>query len=180
MRTLKLTGQVVALAAVAGLLGLLVWRLTHQPKRARTGEPAPTFVLQRLDRNDVLDLSSLRGKAVVLNFWASWCEPCKREAKTLEQSWRSHRRQGLVVVGVDANDHDSDARRFMRAHGVTYPVVRDSNGSIAANSYNVSDLPMTFFINRKGLLVGHGIRGAVGDEQYHADFQRGIQEALGS
>jgi peroxiredoxin len=176
----RMTAQAVALTAVAALLVLLIWHLTHQPKHAKTGEPAPTFVLQRLDRNDVLDLSSLRGKAVVLNFWASWCEPCKREAKTLEQSWRSYRGKGLVVLGVDANDHDSDARRFMRAHGVTYPVVRDSNGSIAANSYNVSDLPMTFFINRKGLLVGDGIRGAVGDEQYHADFRRGIQEALGS
>ena len=85
-----------------------------------------------------------------------------------------------VVLGVDANDVDSDARRFMQAHGITYPVVRDSNGSIAANSYNVSDLPMTFFINRKGLLVGDAIRGAVGDSQYRSDFRRGIQEALGS
>ena len=175
-----MTAQAVALAAVAVLLVLLIWHLTHQPKRARAGEAAPTFVLQRLDHNDVLDLSSLRGKGVVLNFWASWCEPCKREAKTLEQSWRSYRKQGLVVIGVDANDHDSDARRFMRAHGITYPVVRDSNGSIAANSYNVSDLPMTFFINRKGLLVGDGIRGAVGDEQYRGDFRRGVEGALGS
>ena len=175
-----MTAQVVALAAVAVLLVLLIWHLTHQPRRAKAGEAAPAFVLQRLDRDAVLDLSSLRGKGVILNFWASWCEPCKREAKTLEQSWRSNRRRGLVVVGVDANDHDSDARRFMRAHGITYPVVRDSNGSIAANSYNVSDLPMTFFINRRGLLVGDGIRGAVGDEQYRADFRRGVQAALGS
>ncbi len=175
-----MTAQAVALAAVAVLLVLLIWHLTHQPKHAKAGEAAPTFVLQRLDHDDVLDLSSLRGKGVVLNFWASWCGPCKREARTLEQSWRSYRRRGLVVLGVDANDVDSDARRFMQAHGITYPVVRDSNGSIAANSYNVSDLPMTFFINRKGLLVGDAIRGAVGDSQYRSDFRRGIQEALGS
>jgi cytochrome c biogenesis protein CcmG/thiol:disulfide interchange protein DsbE len=175
-----MTAQAVALAAVAVLLGLLIWHLTHQPKHAKAGEAAPTFVLQRLDHDDVLDLSSFRGKGVVLNFWASWCAPCKREARTLEQSWRSYRGRGLVVLGVDANDVDSDARRFMRAHGITYPVVRDSNGSIAANSYNVSDLPMTFFINRKGLLVGDAIRGAVGDSQYRSDFRRGIQEALGS
>jgi peroxiredoxin len=176
----RMTAQAVALAAVAVLLVLLIWHLTHHPKHAKAGETAPTFVLQRLDHDGVLDLSALRGKGVVLNFWASWCEPCKREAKTLEQSWRTYRNRGLVVLGVDANDVDSDARRFMRAHGITYPVVRDANGSIAANSYNVSDLPMTFFINRKGLLVGDGIRGAVGDRQYRSDFRRGIEEALGS
>jgi cytochrome c biogenesis protein CcmG, thiol:disulfide interchange protein DsbE len=175
-----MTAQAVALAAVAVLLGVLIWHLAHQPDRAKSGEAAPTFVLQRLDREDVLDLSSLRGKAVVLNFWASWCGPCKREAKTLEESWRTYRKQGLVVVGVDARDQDSDARRFMRAHRITYPIVRDTSGSIAANSYNVSDLPMTFFINRKGELVGAGIRGAVGDDQYRGEFERGIQAALNS
>jgi cytochrome c biogenesis protein CcmG, thiol:disulfide interchange protein DsbE len=180
MRSARTTAQIAALAAVAGLLVVLIWHLTHQPHRAKTGESAPAFVLQRLDRDDVLDLSTLRGKGVVLNFWASWCGPCKREAKTLEQTWQAGRKRGLVVIGVDANDRDSDARRFMRAHGITYPVVRDSNGSIAANSYNVSDLPMTFFINRKGLIVGDGIRGAVGDEQYRAAFRRGIEAALGS
>src|SRR3954467_10713496 len=180
MTKARMTAQVVALATVAVLLVLLIWHLTHQPEHAKAGETAPTFVLQRLDHDDVLDLSALRGKGVVLNFWASWCEPCKREAKTLEESWRRYRGRGLVVLGVDANDVDSDARRFMQAHGITYPVVRDSNGSIAANSYNVSDLPMTFFINRKGLLVGERIRGAVGDTQYRSDFRRGIEEALGS
>src|SRR4029079_8385415 len=102
MTRARMTAQAVALTAVAALLVLLIWHLTHQPKRAKTGEPAPTFVLQRLDRSDVLALSSLRGKAVVLSCWASWCEPCKREAKTLEQSWRSYRGKGVVVLGGGA------------------------------------------------------------------------------
>jgi len=172
--------QIAALAAVAVLLVVLIWRLTHQPHRASIGGPAPTFALQRLDRDAILDLSRLRGKPVVLNFWASWCEPCKAEAATLERTWRRYRKRGLVLVGVDVNDADSDARKFMRAHGVTYPVVRDPNGSIAANSYNVADLPMTFFIDRQGRLVGSQIRGDVGNPARAKEFRSGLQEVLGS
>jgi cytochrome c biogenesis protein CcmG, thiol:disulfide interchange protein DsbE len=176
----RVTAQIVALAAVAVMLIVLIWHLTHQPRHASIGAAAPTFVLQRLDRDGILDLSALRGKPVVLNFWASWCGPCKREAATLERTWQRYRKQGLVLVGVDVNDADSDARRFMRAHGVTYPVVRDPNGSIAANSYNVADLPMTFFVDKRGRLVGTRIRGAVGAAKFAADFRSGLQAALGS
>jgi cytochrome c biogenesis protein CcmG/thiol:disulfide interchange protein DsbE len=172
--------QIVALAAVAVLLLVLIWRLTHEPPRATAGEPAPTFALQRLDRNAILDLSRLRGHPVVLNFWASWCRPCKAEAATLERTWRQYRKQGLVLVGVDVNDADSDARRFMQAHGITYPVVRDPNGSIAANSYNVADLPMTFFIDRRGRLAATQIRGDVGDSARAKEFRTGLQAVLGS
>ena len=101
MRTLKLSGQVVALAAVAGLLGLLVWRLTHQTKPPRIGAAAPVFSLQRIDSPGTVDLASLRGKAVVLNFWASWCVPCKGEASMLESAWQQYRKQGVVFLGVD-------------------------------------------------------------------------------
>src|SRR6059058_1042042 len=96
-RTLKLTGQGLALAAVAGLLGLLVWRLTHQSHPPKLGGPAPAFSLKRVDAPGTkLTLASLRGKPVVLNFWASWCVPCKGEAKLLEQTWQQYRARGLV------------------------------------------------------------------------------------
>jgi cytochrome c biogenesis protein CcmG/thiol:disulfide interchange protein DsbE len=180
MSAARLTAQIAALAAVAVLLAVLIWRLTHQHEHAKAGEPAPTFTLQRLDRDTVLDLASLRGKPVVLNFWASWCIPCKREAGVLEQSWQRYRTRGLTIVGIDANDADADARRFMRAHDITYPVVRDPNGSIAADSYNVADLPMTFFVDRRGRLVGTPIRGAVSDRDRLPAFRSGLRAALGS
>ena len=177
MRTLKLTGQVVALAVVAGLLGLLVWRLTHQSKPPKIGGPAPAFSLRRLDTNGTLALASLRGKPVVLNFWASWCVPCKGEAKMLEDAWQRYRSQGVVFVGIDWHDVKSDARRFLDHHGVTYPTVLDGSGSIT-DRYGVVGVPETYFIDRRGRLVGEHIVGTVVNQKDR--FRSGVEAALGS
>lgn len=177
MRTLKLTGQVVALAAVAGLLGLLVWRLTHQSKPPKIGGQAPAFSLRRLDTNGTLALASLRGKPVVLNFWASWCVPCKGEAKMLEDAWQRYRSQGVVFVGIDWHDVKSDARRFLDHHGVTYPTVLDGSGSIT-DRYGVVGVPETYFIDRRGRLVGEHIVGTVVNQKDR--FRSGVEAALGS
>jgi cytochrome c biogenesis protein CcmG, thiol:disulfide interchange protein DsbE len=177
MRTLKLSGQIVALAAVAGLLGLLVWRLTHQSHPPRIGGPAPGFTLRRIGAPGTLDLAALRGKPVVLNFWASWCVPCKAEAKMLEQTWRQYRKEGVVFLGIDYHDVTSDARTFLSHHGVTYPIVQDGSGAVA-DRYGVSAVPETYFVDRRGRLVGEHILGTVVDQ---ADaFRRGVEAALDS
>jgi cytochrome c biogenesis protein CcmG/thiol:disulfide interchange protein DsbE len=178
MRSLKLTGQVVALVAVAGLLGLLVWRLTHQSHAPKTGTPAPHFTATRLE-GGTFDLKSVRGKAVVLNFWASWCPPCKTEAAELERQWQRYRGQGVVFLGIDYNDVRSDARKFLERHGITYPTLLDGSGSIG-DRYGLSAVPETYFINRQGHIVGEHIRGPITDATWAAAFQRGIKAALGS
>jgi cytochrome c biogenesis protein CcmG, thiol:disulfide interchange protein DsbE len=178
VRTARLTAQVVALAAVVALFAVLVWRLTHQPSGPKLGGPAPGFSLERLDGGGKLALSSLRGRAVVLNFWASWCDPCKREAPTLERLWHRYRSRGVVFVGIDANDAASDARRFLRAHGITYPTVHDAHGLVAANSYNVANMPMTFFVDRTGRLVDTRVLGPVSEKRFGDEFERGLQAAL--
>ena len=175
MRALKLTGQVVALAAVAGLLGLLIWRVTHRTTAPAIGGPAPAFSLSRVDTPGKLELASLRGKPVVLNFWASWCVPCKGEATMLEQAWQQYRKQGVVFVGVDYHDVTSDARRFLQHHDVTYPSVQDGSGSIA-DRYGVSAVPETYFIDRRGRLVGTHIVGTVVNQA--EAFRRGVEAAL--
>ena len=118
----KLVGQVLALGLVAALLALLAWKVVEDEtgggsivERVERGErpAAPELELDRLDRDGSLSLASLRGKGVVLNFWASWCIPCKEEAPLLEQAWRDHRDKGLVVLGVDAQDFREDARSFL-------------------------------------------------------------------
>src|SRR4029078_11486804 len=114
----RLVAQGVANRLVALLFILLAWSLLHDEggdlmKRANEGRrpDAPDFTLERLDRRGALELSSLRGKAVVLNVWASWCGPCKEEAPYLEEVWQRNRHRDLGGVGLDAEDLRADARR---------------------------------------------------------------------
>jgi cytochrome c biogenesis protein CcmG/thiol:disulfide interchange protein DsbE len=179
VRTLKLTGQVVALAAVAGLLGLLVWRLTHQSKPPKIGGPAPVFSAKRMDGGGTFDLASLRGRPVVVNFWASWCEPCKQEAAALERAWQRYRKQGVVFVGIDYHDVTGDARRFLSHHGVTYLAVLDGSGKIG-DRYGLTGVPETFFVNRSGRLVGRHILGPITLAKWADAFHAGVQAALGT
>jgi peroxiredoxin len=157
---------------------VLVWRLTHQSSPPKVGSAAPHFALPRLDGGGTLSLAALRGKAVVLNFWASWCVPCKSEAPAIEQLWRRYKGQGVVFVGVDTNDASSDARRFVSAHGITYPVVVDKGGLVAANRYDIADLPVTYFVNRQGRLIGSQILGGVNKSL--ASFRRNLTAAMKS
>jgi cytochrome c biogenesis protein CcmG, thiol:disulfide interchange protein DsbE len=176
MRVAKLGGQAVALAVVAGLLALLVWRLTHESRPPKIGGPAPKFTLSRLDAPGTLALASLRGKPVVLNFWQSSCVPCKGEAKMLEQAWTKYRKQGVVFIGVDYQDFKSDARAFLAHHDVTYPTVHD-NGAVG-DEYGITGVPETYFIDRRGRLVGSHIVGTI---VHQTDaFERGVAAARGS
>jgi cytochrome c biogenesis protein CcmG, thiol:disulfide interchange protein DsbE len=169
---LKLGAQAVAVALVAGLLALLIWKVAQgSQKEAALGKVAPDFTLDRLDRPGSLQLSSLRGKVVVLNFWASWCYPCKREAPVLQAA---SKRWGdrVVVLGVDVNDPRGDARGFMRKYGFTYPIVQD-NKNVTSPKYGLTGLPETFFLDRRGRVVSHVI-----SEIKATELQRGVEEAL--
>lgn len=177
-RPLKLTGQAAAVVIVSALLVVLVWRLTHQSSPPKVGAAAPRFALRRLNGSGTLSLASLRGKAVVLNFWASWCDPCKSEAAVIEQLWRQYQGKGVVFVGIDTNDASSDARHFISAHGITYPVVVDKNGLVAANSYDIGNLPVTYFVNREGRLIGSHILGGVNKSV--SSFRRNLSVAMAS
>ena len=176
---LRRAGQVLAIAVVLALLAVLIWRVVRDTEGGaaaalRRGEhpTAPAFDLERLDKDGRLELSSLRGKAVVLNFWASWCLPCKQEAPRLEAAWKQWRRKGVVVVGLDANDFKSDARRFARRYEVTYPIVHDGPGRLL-DDYGLSAFPETFFIRPDGRLSSW-TQGELSDEE----IKTGIEGAL--
>ena len=115
------------------------------------GITAPDFTLPLLDGSGDLTLSSLRGKPVMLNFWASWCGPCKEEAPFLADGWRRWKSTGVVFLGVDARDSRKWARKFEEKYGIEYPSVVDTQGTWMGR-YGVSGFPETFFIDAKGVI----------------------------
>jgi cytochrome c biogenesis protein CcmG/thiol:disulfide interchange protein DsbE len=171
---LKLGAQALAVGLVALLLALLVWKLAHgSGNEAKVGKTAPNFTLNRIDKAGTLQLASLRGKVVVLNFWASWCFPCKQEAPALAAAAKRYGDR-VVVLGVDVNDFAGDARKFARKYGLRYPLVHD-NHNVTSPKSGLTRLPETFFIDRSGKLVAH-----VPGEVKAIDIPAGVARALRS
>ncbi len=117
-------------------------------------------------------LGELRGTPVVVNFWASWCDPCRREAPLLERTWRQAHDRGVLFVGLNQQDVLADARRFLRDFGTSYPNVRDP-GNEVARRWGIVGLPQTFFIDSDGRVVAHVL-----GEASAAELRSGIEAAL--
>jgi cytochrome c biogenesis protein CcmG, thiol:disulfide interchange protein DsbE len=144
------------LGAVLALVGLLTalfgFGLRGDPTIVRSplvGRGAPGFDLRALNGGGRVRLSSLRGQVVVVNFWASWCGPCRVEHPALEAAWARYRDQGVVVLGIGYQDRPGDARAFLRELGGDWPVLLDP-GSRTALAYGVTGVPETFFVDRRG------------------------------
>ncbi len=117
---------------------------------AKIGDPAPDITAMDLDGQPV-KLSDLRGRPVLVNFWASWCVPCREEMPLLRDELERHQADGLAIVGVIFKDDADPAREFAESFGATWPSVTDPDGSIA-RAYRVVAPPQTYFIDRAGIL----------------------------
>jgi cytochrome c biogenesis protein CcmG/thiol:disulfide interchange protein DsbE len=153
-----------------GLL-VLLWtqlmtpRQTHSPDDpSRVGEvdsplvgkAAPNFALPVLNGTGTqMSLTDLKGKVVILNFWGSWCEPCKQEAAFLQQTWTKIQSQGAVMVGIDGPESNENALKFIHQYGITYTNVKDTIQGSTGLDYGITGQPETFFINRNGTVVAH-------------------------
>lgn len=183
-------------AGAAALIGLVAFGvLAKSPNTSiddslAQGHPAraPAFALQvlqhgnlgrRLDQlsapafaSPTLSIGALRGIPVVLNIWASWCDPCKQEAPLLERTWRTvGRREGALFLGLDQQDLTGDAHAFMRSYGIDYPNVHD-RGNDVPRSYGATGIPETYFISASGYVVDHVV-GMVSPR----DLRAGIEAA---
>ncbi len=115
-------------------------------------EKAPDFTLTSVDGTSY-SLSKLRGKVVVLNFWATWCAPCLEEMPTLDSLYKRYRQRGLVVLGVSIDRKRETVEGFLEKNPVSYPILLDTKGEVFVDKYTVSGLPATYIIDGKGLIV---------------------------
>lgn len=148
----KRTGLIITFAIVLALLALLAWGL----KKAQAGPVqsgmAPDFTLKSFDGR-TLTLSELRGQVVIINFWASWCPPCREEAAYLEQTWRKYKDKGVIFIGVDWVDTEKEALAYMKEFDLTYFNGPDI-GTRIAQAYNIQGVPETFYVAKNGELRG--------------------------
>ncbi len=170
MRRLLSPVSVAVVVGLAALLGLLAYGVRSTAPDASietalaSGERprAPALELPRLDGRGKASLADFRGRVVVLNYWASWCEPCRAESPLLERWHQRLAGRGGTVVGVDVLDVTSDARAFVREFGLSYPMLRDADGA-TQKDFGVAAYPETVVIDRAGRIAALR-RGPVDEE----------------
>lgn len=133
-------------------VALLAWRLWQtNASEHRADGTAPPLQFTTFE-GETIDLASLRGKGVVVNFWASWCDPCRDEAELLEQAWRREQDKGIVFLGLDYLDQEPQAKTYLAEYDITYPNGPDLRSEVARR-YGIKGVPETFFIDPEGKIV---------------------------
>lgn len=144
-------------AAVIGLLALLGWGLVQtNATRPEAGQPAPPFDVQffngyEWEEKSAADLEDMRGKVVVLNFWASWCVECRLEADLIEETWRKYEDDDVVFLGVAYADVEPNSISYLDEFAITYPNAPDL-GTDISDTYEITGVPETFFIGKDGTI----------------------------
>ena len=143
----------------------------------REGFLAPDFTLDTL-QGEKVTLSHLRGKIVVVNFWATWCLPCRKETPALEKAYEQYEDSGMVILGVNLTDQDSvsDVESFVQEFKLTYPILLDRDGSVS-NLYQIEGLPTTFFINREGIIRTMIVGGPMSETFIRSKIETLLKEA---
>ncbi len=145
-------GWILAGVILLLLLAILGWGLYKSQQGQVQQGAALDFTLTGYDGRTVT-LSQLRGKVVIINFWASWCLPCREEAAYLEQTWRKYQNQGVVFIGVDYADTEKEARAYIKEFDITY-VNGPDLGTRISQAYNIKGVPETFYVDKRGQLRG--------------------------
>jgi peroxiredoxin len=129
------------------------------------GAPAPDFTLKTLD-GETASLSQFRGQPVLINFWATWCPPCRLEMPDLVRAYETHKAEGFVILGVNLTFQDSlsDVQAFVKEFNMTFPVLLDEDGNVTQNLYRLMGLPLSVFVNREGTITRLNLGAMTGEQ----------------
>lgn len=165
-------------ALLAGVILTIILGLGVALERANQGSisngAAPDFTLTT-DAGRAFKLSEQRGEVVVMNFWASWCGPCREEAPLLNSLWKDYREKGLELIGIGYLDNRSDARAFIAETGMSYPSAPD-DGTVVSRLYRVRQVPETYLIDKQGQIALH-LPGPLNTENV-AEFRQILDRLL--
>lgn len=123
-----------------------------RPVGTDVGYQAPDFALPRLIGDGTLELSKLRGKVVLVSFWASWCGPCRLEVPALETAWKQYQGKDAVFIGISLDDTAEQADGFLRRHPVSYEMLLDAGGRAVGDPWRAMSIPMTVLIDKQGVV----------------------------
>ena len=145
-------GQIAIWGGVLGLLAVVAFTMRQNAAgRPRVGQAAPDFTLQAFD-GQTYRLAEMRGKVVVINFWASWCVPCRQEAPDMENTWRQYKDQGVIFLGVGYADTEKEALAYIKEFNVTYANGPDL-GTRISTAYRITGVPETYIVDPAGRLT---------------------------
>jgi len=147
--------RLLVVFSLLGFIGLLGWGLYQVQKKPLEKGLAPDFTLKSFEGH-TYTLSQLRGKVVIINFWASWCLPCREEARYLEQTWRKYKDKDVIFIGVDYVDAEKPALAYIKEFDITYFNGHDL-GTRISQQYNIKGVPETYYVAKDGTLRGNNI-----------------------
>lgn len=153
--------RIIAVVAALSVVGLIVYVMAagfgtdpHSVPFMLAGKPAPQFTIKRLDRDGQISLKDFAGRPVVINFWATWCGPCKYEQPVLDLAAKQY--PNVTFIGIVFEDTEENTRRYLRETGTPYIHLYDPKSTVAVD-YGVSGVPETYFINKQGIIVKKSI-----------------------
>lgn len=161
--------QVLVFVLVIALLLFFAVGLRLRGQAQPSSGPAPDFTITSFE-GQTLKLSDLKGKVVVINFWASWCPPCRDEAPFLERTWRQYKDRGVVFIGVDYVDTETAARAYLKEFGITYFNGVDLRSEIS-QKYRIKGVPETYFVDKDGNLAGNALGPIARDSAFMTEKQ---------